>query len=268
MGDRRAPRLAGIGVAVTRAEDETGSLTLLLERERARVVRWPCVSFGPPEDPGPLKVALADLDAFDWIVVTSPRAANVLVRDAGRPPARARVAAAGPSTAGRLREAGWAVHLVPEPPGGGPLVDDLAATGEARGARIFFPCSDRALPATADGLTRLGATVERVVAYRTLRGSPDPAEVMADVAAGGIQVVTFASPSAVDGLCHRLTLDETDGVLGRIPSAAIGDTTASALRKYGYPPAAVAQPSTLAGLVEATVVAASSVGVARPEPAK
>jgi uroporphyrinogen-III synthase len=231
------------------------------------VVRWPCVSYGSPEDTEPLEVALADLDAFDWIVLTSPRAAEVLVRDAGRAPARTQIAAAGPSTAARLEEAGWAVHLVPDSYGGGPLIEALAASGEARGARILFPCSDRALPATAEGLTRLGATVERVIAYRTLPGSPATAEVMADVAAGGVHVVTFASPSAVEGLCRTLTRDEADGVLGRVPSAAIGDTTASALRDAGYPPAAVAQPSTLAGLVEAAVIAAGSAAATRPEPA-
>ncbi len=202
------------------------------------------------------------------IVVTSPRAAEVLVRDADQAPTRARVAAAGASTASRLTEAGWPVHVVPESYGGGPLVEALAASGEARGARILFPCSDRALPATADGLTRLGATVERVIAYRTLPGSPAAAEVMADVAAGGVHVVTFASPSAVEGLCRTLTRDEAGGVLGRVPSAAIGDTTAAALRDAGYPPAAVAQPSTLAGLVEAVVIAAGPATPTRPEPAR
>ncbi|MEN8144702.1 MAG: uroporphyrinogen-III synthase [Gemmatimonadota bacterium] len=259
------PRLADVGVAVTRAEDGTGPLTRLLERECGRVVHWPCVSFGPPEDTGPLRLALADLEAFDWIAVTSPRAADVLVRDAAQAPARTRIAAAGPATAGRLEEAGWTVHVVPDSYGGAPLVEALAASGEARGARILFPCSDRALPATTDGLTRLGATVERVVAYRTLPGSPDAAEIMADVAAGGVQVVTFASPSAVTGLCRALTPDEAAGVLGSVPCAAIGDTTAAALREAGYPPAAVAQPSTLAGLVDATVLAAGRTAATKPE---
>ena len=159
------------------------------------------------------------------------------------------------------------MHLVPESYGGGPLVEALAASGDARGARILFPSSDRALPATADGLARLGAVVERVVAYRTLPGNPDAAAVMADVSARGVQVMTFASPSAVEGLCRALARTAADDVFGSIPCAAIGDTTAAALRDAGYPATAVAQPSTLAGLVEATVIAAAAATQSRPEPA-
>ncbi len=80
------------------------------------------------------------------------------------------------------------------------LVEAFRVAGDAGGARVFFPASAIARDVIPDGLTELGATVDRRTAYRMVTLPLDGAACRASVEAGELQVVTFASPSAVDAL--------------------------------------------------------------------
>jgi uroporphyrinogen-III synthase len=210
------------------------------------------VRFAPPPDPARLERAMAGLNDYDWIVFSSPRAVAAVTGGGVRPPEGVRVAAVGESTAQALASEGWPVHLVPREAGGEHLVAAFADAGLAPGARVLFPASAIARPIIPDGLRGLGARVDQVVAYETVHATLDAAECLADVSAGRADAVTFASPSAVEGL--RKVLDQRFvGLFRRMPAIAIGATTSEALARAGVPPAAVADPSTLDGLVDAVV---------------
>jgi uroporphyrinogen-III synthase len=247
-----ARALAGRWVVVTRAESTHGPLTKKLAARGADVRHWPVLRFAPPADPAPLERALARLGEYDWIVFSSPRAAAAVTGGGVRAPEDVRVAAVGASTAQSLTSDGWPVHLVPQEAGGENLVAAFADAGLGAGVRVLFPASAIARRTIPEGLRALGARVDEVVAYETVHAPLDAAECLADVAAGRADAVTFASPSAVEGL--RKVLDQRFARLfRRVPAIAIGATTSEALARAGVPPAAVADPSTLDGLVEAVV---------------
>lgn len=229
-----------IGVAVTRPGDAPGRLGDLLEARRATVVHWPCIRFAPPDDPDALVQALGRLATYDWLVVTSPRAARrwlaaVDESEAAPPERRPKVAAAGPTTVETLAAGGWRVDRVPEDYSAGGLVAAFESAGDAAGAHVLFPCSDRARDELPSGLLRLGADVDRVVAYRTVPTPPDPEEVLEAASSGRIRVVTFTSPSTVEGFLSGLRGTTRAAVTGRLLSAAIGPTTAEALERSGWP---------------------------------
>lgn len=242
--------LANMGVAVTRAEADDGPLSSRLRAVGAQVVYWPAVDIGPPDDPRPLEQALAELERFHWIVFSSPRAVAAVTGRVHEPPGRPKVAAIGMSTAQALMAEGWPVHLIPKPFNAEQLVKAFEQTGWADGARVFFPSSSIARPTIPEGLTALGADVLQVAAYDATPTAVDGDRCLADVEAGTVDVVTFTSPSAVRGLKQGLGPEHFDRLMELTLPAAIGPTTADALREAGVSAMIEAEPSTLDGLVE------------------
>lgn len=248
-------------VVVTRAEGPEGPLASALAERGARVLPLPTVAFAPPEDPGALEASFGRLAEFEWVLVTSPHAAAVLtshpawaaVRDTGGN--RPRVAAAGTATAELLAEAGAAVDLAPAEAGARGLLESFASAGTAlAGTRMLWPRSDIARRDLADGLRGQGATVEEVVAYRTIpaRG-PAIATFLHHLEQGRIDAVTFMSPSSAENLARALGGCDLRRLAGRTLVASIGPTTSEALRRLGAPPQAEALSRTAAGLAAAVL---------------
>lgn len=246
---------AGAGIVVTRGEGPDGPLTRILREGGARVLQWGSIGFAPPEDPAPFLGALGRLEAYDWICFSSPRAVEAVVSRVPEPPADVKVAVVGPSTARVLRGAGWPVDRVPEVASGEGLVEAFRDAGDAGGARIFFPSSAIARAVIPQGLTALGAEVLVVTAYRMTTLPLDAKACTAAVDRREVGVVTFASPSALDGL--RAGVGETlfGRLASRVPAAAMGMTTAGALRAAGWERVVVAKEATLEGLAAAALAA-------------
>ncbi len=247
--------LAGLSVVVTRDEPPGGALAALLKEAGARVLHWPAMTVGPPADPGELERALAALASFDWLALTSTHAVEAVAeRRASLPPAL-RIAAVGASTAAAAAERGWRVDRLPRDFHSGALVHSFAEAGDAAGRRILFPASNLAAETLQSGLAALGAEVVRVEAYRTAASGLTGAPCLEALARGEVDVVTFASPSAVDGLAEALGEPGLTHLLAHAATAVIGPTTARALARRGHAPDAVAVAGTLAGLVEAALFA-------------
>jgi uroporphyrinogen-III synthase len=246
--------LAGRGVAVTRAEEPGGPLERRLRAAGATVLRWNTFRIAPPADPAPLVAAAGRLSAYDWIVFPSAHAAAALGRALAALPVRrglplrgARVAAVGPSTANAARRAGWPVDEVPGDSQAG-AAGLLARLGRLDGARILLPQSNLARPELAEGLSRLGGSVEAIEAYRIAPANLDGAACLAQLSAGAVDIVTFTSPSAVDALAKALAPSGLAS-LDRCQVISIGPTTSARLLALGRPPDAQAAASTLDGLV-------------------
>jgi len=250
--------LAGTGIVVTRDEDDGGPLTKALTERGARVLHWGSIRVADPSDPAPLQGALMRLAEYDWICFSSPRAVQAVVSRVagGAPPSGPRTAVVGASTAAALRKAGWPVHRVAKEPSGRGMVETFGLAGDTSGTRILFPASAIAREEIPEGLARLGATVDRVTAYQMVVVPLDRSSCLASVDAGEVDVVTFASPSAMKGLREGLG-DELFRRLARgTPAAAMGPTTAAALEEAGWTHVVVAESPTMVGLAAAAQRAA------------
>jgi uroporphyrinogen-III synthase len=73
---------------------------------------------------------------------------------------------------------------------------------------------------------------------------------------GQVGVVTFASPSAMEALRSEIGPDLFNRLARAVPAAAMGPTTAGALRKAGWRKVSVAEEPTLEALVDAAGQAA------------
>jgi uroporphyrinogen-III synthase len=189
----------------------------------------PCIEVVPSPEAS-LARFRAEADTADWVVVTSVRVVQI-VWAAGMP-ARPSVAAVGTATARAVRRAGGRPEVVGER-GAGDLLRLLQ--GLVRGRKVVFPHAGAADPEVARQLaTETGALVAGPV-YDTVPVAP---------AADPVEVVTFASPSAVQG--WRLSRDLEGPTL-----AAMGPTTAAFLKSVGHPPRIVPSRTGFAALIAA-----------------
>ncbi len=242
-------------VVVTRAENLDGPLSSHLKSLGLPVLLWPAVSITAAET-GRLAIELARIQDFDWIVFASRQAVAAVLQRVTARPIGLRVAAVGQATAQVLNQRGWTVDLLPDDANAAGLVAAfearLSRERGARGPRVLFPASSRALPTIAAGLSQLGAEVIQVEAYRTEPASLDLEACRSWIARDGVAAVTFASPSAVIELERSLGKEDFNRLLTAAVAVAIGPTTARELTDRGRLPV-LAESATLQGLARTTL---------------
>lgn len=241
-------------MVVTRAGLGQDALAERLRELGAAVRELPAIALAPPTDPGPLDAALLHLERFAWVVFASAAAVDrVLFRlgelgvDRAALSSRS-LAAVGGATGARLESAVRGPDLVPLETTGEALARALAPF--VGGRSVLVPRAAEGRPEILAGLAAAGAEVTAVEAYRTL---PAPAETLAGMASWierqEVDAVAFASPSAVRAVAAAL--GPKARLLGRVLLAAIGPTTAEALREVGLLAGVVADRHTGKGLAEA-----------------
>lgn len=238
--------LAGVSVVVTRPAAQAHGLIDRLESEGARVIACPTLEVIAASDGGAaLAAAVAELDTFDWVVVTSVNAVEWFLRslDGDAVLARRRIAAIGPATAAAFENAGVTVDLVPEAAVAESLLDALCHTSTQ--ARALLPRAEVARDTLPAGLTDAGWEVTDVAAYRTV--TPD-LEVDQIEEASRADVITFTSPSTFERFLVAAGPDAVPPVI-----ATIGPVTSKAIRDAGRTVTVEAAIHTTDGLVDALV---------------
>ncbi|MCS7260779.1 MAG: uroporphyrinogen-III synthase, partial [Anaerolineae bacterium] len=228
--------LAGLRVVITRPETQSETLSERLRRAGAVPILFPVITIAPPEPGGALDQALRHLPEYHWIIFTSVNGVQQFCyrladiermsspQSQGIPEFRGKIAAIGPKTAETLRQFGIAVDVVPREYRAEAILDVL---GDVRNMRILLPRADIARAELARGLRERGASVDEVVAYRTLPATPPP-HAFAQLRQG-VDVVTFTSSSTVR---HFVAL--TRGIdYGDPAIACIGPVTAETARQLG-----------------------------------
>lgn len=219
-------------------------------------VAMPVTKPGPPADPDALVRAISR-GSYDVIMVASPRAAHELARAVAASMSASvtmldmpDVWAVGPATKRALDIAKLPAQQPANVRDGVELAKMLASKMRLKGKRVLVP---RAEEGRLDGLAILreaGADVVDVVAYRTVPVGADDPNVQrgAELLRGGNATLcgVFA-PSQVAALSAIVgTLDKLATTF-----AAIGETTAAALRDAGALRVVVAPLPTPEGMAQA-----------------
>ena len=108
--------------------------------------------------------------------------------------------------------------------------------------------------------------MRRVTAYRMVALPLDPEACRISVERGAVDVVTFASPSAMEALRAALGEDLFRQLAREVPAAVMGPTTGGAVVGAGWFRVVTADAPTLEALVEA-VEEATAATDGRREPA-
>ncbi len=257
--------LFGRRVLVTRAADQADELVAALRELGADPVRLPTIRVEAAPDPQGLDGCLGRLGGFDALLFTSANAvrhtlarAQMLGLDVGS--SSPRVYCVGPRTADAARAEGLAPTPLATPRFDAEgLLEALLRDLEPRGLSLLLPCSDRARDTLAEGLRAAGATVETPVAYRTVLADAEGPRLRALLREAALDALCFTSPSTVDGFLAMLD-PEARAAVGRCTVAAIGRTTARALREAGI------EPDVIPGEPGARALAAALAGCLAREP--
>jgi len=240
--------LHGKTVIITRACLPGDRLEAALLSRGAKVVHFPTVYQASSWVETDVVGAIRWLGAHAWIVFAS---ANGLRYFAGalsalnlEIPPGVRLAAIGPGTARAITNQGWLVSFQAQKSTGHAMVAEfLAQSGDGEGPlSVLLPAAREGRVELEEGLRAGGVSVRRLVVYRTV---PSARETLPDLAAERPDYVLFMSPSAVRAF----------DALGVWPPtarlAAIGPTTAAALKALSRSPEVVAPIHTIDGLVAA-----------------
>jgi uroporphyrinogen III methyltransferase/synthase len=245
--------LAGVRVLITRSKAENQILAEKLQKLGATTVELPTITIIPPENTEPLDRSIKTLASYNWLVFTSQHGVKFFVdRMAALSEhierlGQIKVAAVGPGTGAALQNVGRKPDYVPEEFLTERIVYGL---GHVEGKRILLPRADIASRVLPERLKERGASVEEVVAYRTIVPQDLSIERLRLILKQGVDVATFTSPSTVRNL-SQVTEGSLGDLLRSVKVACIGPVTAEAAMALGVRVDVVASNHTIDDLVEA-----------------
>ncbi len=236
--------LSGQRILVLRPIDQAEGVATELSRLGAVPILLPTLEIVPPEDPAPLEQALAHLEDYDWLVLTSANGVKAVFDRLERLPRGLRVAAVGPKTAEALEQRGVTPELIPPAATAESLAEALLKIKGIR--RVLFPKANRARDVLPGELRAAGIQVDDPIAYRSLT-TLEEGEALEALRSGMIDWVLVTSPSTLEALIDRVDAS----VWARTRLASIGPVSSAAIRRRGLQAAVEADPYTMEGLIAA-----------------
>lgn len=256
--------LFGNTVIVTRSRTQASELTEKLEELGVEALEFPTIRTVEPESWDDADAAIARIEDYDWIVLTSVNAVDAFFdrliaqgRDV-RSVANAKFASVGPATSERLRARGINPDYVPSEYKAEGVAEGFVERGVGEGVRVLIPRAADARDVIPDTLRERGAEVDVAHVYRTVMGQGE-ASVIERLVNGDVDVVTFTSSSTVKNfmslLAAGLPADVTvEKALEGVRFASIGPITSDTARELGLTIDIEADEFTIPGLVQAVRV--------------
>lgn len=240
-------------VLITRPREEATEFARALGEIGVEVIFFPTIAIHPVKDTSTLDQAISHLQEYDWLILTSANAADVVLDrktalGIEKLPESLRIAAIGPKTAARLLKAGITPSYTPAEYIAEAIVLGL---GNLTGRRVLLPLADIARDTLPKAIQEANGIAHVVTAYHTLPAEPDPEGLAA--MHQDIDVITFTSGSTARNF---VALIRSAGLNPfRLPGnpviACIGPKTAQAARELGFSVAIVASEYTVEGMVRA-----------------
>ncbi len=249
--------LFGRRIVVTRTPDQAGELSSLLQERGADVLEIPTIRTVAPTQRQVLADALLGLNAYDWLIFTSPNGVAAFfdyffkafddLRDIGG----VRIAAVGPATAARLRELHLKVDVMPKEYTASKIADALAQYESIENLKMLLMRAEVANPELPKKLEEMGAIVDDVACYKTEPETEDRNGAAARFLEEGADWITFTSSSTVEHFNARFNLKELAARHPQLKLASIGPETSKALASLHIKPTVEAKDHTIEGLATA-----------------
>ncbi|MFW5874733.1 MAG: uroporphyrinogen-III C-methyltransferase [bacterium] len=248
--------LFGRRIVVTRARSQASSLVKRLSELGADVVETPVIEIRPVKNMQPLDEAVKNISGYDWLVFTSVNGADMFFQRlrANKLDTRAlggiKTAAIGPATADKMRENGLNADIVPESYRAESVAEAFESL-DMSGRKVLLPRAEGARPVLPEELSKMGAHVDEIISYRAVQAEAGKAELLENLRAGTIDMVTFTSSSTVRNFMALLPESEANQLLSGVALAAIGPVSAETASEMGLKTDITAEEYTIDGLVKA-----------------
>ena len=248
--------LAGKKILITRAREQSRDFATQLKKRGAEVIEFPTIQIVPPLHWAEVDRAIDQLKSYDWIIFTSANGVNFFwqrLTERGEPhrlPRSLKVCAIGPATADRLKKKRVSVHYIPKEFIAESLLEGFAKM-PLKGKRILLARAKKARDLLPRGLRKMGAEVDVVEVYRTIRPRAGSERLKKLLAEGKIDVVTFTSSSTVNHFAELLKKEDFKKRLKDLAIACIGPVTAKTAKEWGLKVRIQPRQYTIPGLTRA-----------------
>ncbi len=249
--------LSGLRILVTRGRAQVHHLSDALAEMGAEVVEIPTIEIVPiPLSRGPL-AKLSKAGDYDWIIFSSMNAVTLYMKALAqvlkdpRDMPRSKIACVGEATAAALAAFGIRADLVPKDYKQEGLVKEFGRL-PLKGKHILFARAREGRDLLETFLKKKGAQVDQLALYenRVPPGTRQKLKVLFEKD-GGVDLLTFASSSAVDHFYGLFSPAQRRKHLSKIPAAVIGPVTGSSAKKWGVKTLIQPKKYTVPALVDA-----------------
>ena len=242
--------LAGWKVLVTRPRQHISKTADLLRKKGAEVLELPSICTVPVEDNSRLYEAFEKLDAYQWIIFTSPAGVEIFFDEMDRKEmdvrslGQAKIAVIGEGTKKKLKEHHLLADFMPSVYDGETLGTELAK--ELQGdEKILIPRAEAGNKKLTELLEQTGAKVDDIATYTTCYEKSRLIDEKKEFETGSVDCVVFTSASTVRGFVEGTPgLDYTS-----VKAACIGKQTKAAADAYGMQ-TRMAKKATIESLIE------------------
>lgn len=251
--------LWGQRVLVTRSRDQASIFSEMIKELGGEPIEFPTINIVPPEDYQPLDMAITRVSEYDWIIFTSVNGVKSfyerlhLKKMDFRQLNGVKICAIGPKTKEELENFGLIVDYVPEEYRAEAIIEKMQDEN-LLGKRILLPRADIARKVLPESLRSLGAEVEEVIAYRTVKGDGHVEMVRKLLENNSINIITFTSSSTVKNFVSMFNKAELPKLLNGVKLASIGPITTNTAVNLGLDITIEASEYTLDGLLQAILL--------------
>ncbi|MBM4306557.1 MAG: uroporphyrinogen-III synthase [Deltaproteobacteria bacterium] len=230
--------LLGKKILITRAREQSREFTTRLKRLGAEVIEFPTIEIVPPSSWKGVDHAVAKLKSYDWVIFTSANGVNFFfqrLKEKGknrRSLSGSKICAIGPATAKQLKKRKVRVDFVPKEFIAESILRGFKKMG-TEGNQILLARAKKARDVLPIGLKGLGAIVDVVEVYRTIKPKGGSRRLKHLLEKGKVDVVTFTSSSTVSHFIDLLKKEDLKNLLKGVAIACIGPVTARTVKEAG-----------------------------------
>ncbi len=225
--------LSGVGVLVTRAAHQAGSLCGQIAAQGGSPIRFPAVEITRPADLDAARAQMASASDYDFLIFISQNAVMYGIKlspDEKLPTAPALVAV-GRSTAQKLAESGYPVDVVPEKLFDSEALLDTPELKDVAGRRVLIARGNGGREFLATELTHRGAEV----AYAEVYTRSCPQVDASNLIQRWIDDIDVVTVTSIDLLDNLFTLFGEAGaeLIEKTPLVVVSDRMRQNARKRG-----------------------------------
>jgi uroporphyrinogen III methyltransferase/synthase len=265
-GSSKTLPLKGKTILITRRRAQSEEMTLMTEKLGATVIHCPTIEIVEPDSWAELDAAIQQLVTYDWLVFTSANGADFFFRrlaekQSGVAASMSKlvVCAIGPATARAIEKASVDVDVIAtDSKAEGALASIIEHAGgedKIRGLKFLIPRARIAREILPVELSKLGAQVDAVETYQTIKPDVDGDAIARLFKEGQVDAITFTSPSTVSNFAALVGSGDLSILLQHTLVACIGPVTAATALEHGLENIVQPDAYNATALVEALVKA-------------
>lgn len=254
---KRKP-LYGKRILITRAQKQSSEFSSLLKKNGADVIECPMIEIVPPRSWRGVDQAIEEIDKYDWLIFTSANGVDFFFdrlkkkRKTLRSLSSLKVCAIGPATSSRLSQRKIPVHLMPKEFVAESVIEAFKRES-IKGRRILLARAQKARDLLPKGLEEMGAKVDVVEVYRTIKPRRGPGRLRRILKEGKVDLITFTSSSTVNHFVELLKGEDIKSLLKGVLIACIGPVTSKTAMRWGMRVQIQPRDYTIQGLTRAIV---------------